>query len=59
VNPAYHYFNYNAGYDLNDDMSVRLTINNVTDTDGPNGIYGDAYDLGVGREYVLGFSMKF
>jgi iron complex outermembrane recepter protein len=59
VNRAYHYFNYNSEYDVNDDLSVKFTINNLTNTDGPNGIYGDAYDLGIGREYVLGVSMKF
>ena len=59
VNPAYSFFNYNAQYALRDNITLRLTVNNLTDTDGPNGRYGDAYDLGIGREWILGVGMKF
>ncbi|MCU0976981.1 MAG: TonB-dependent receptor [Steroidobacteraceae bacterium] len=59
VNPAYSFFNYNAQYALRDNITLRLTVNNVTDTDGPNGRYGDAYDLGIGREWILGVGMQF
>ncbi len=58
VNQSYYYLNYNAQYALTDNIDLRLTINNLTNSDGPNGIYGDAYDLGVGREYLLGVSVR-
>ena len=59
VNPAYSFFNYNAQYALRDNITLRLTVNNLTDEDGPNGRYGDAYDLGIGREWVLGVGVQF
>ncbi len=59
VNPAYSYFNYNAAYDIKDNLTLRLTINNLTDTDGPNGPLGDSYDTGIGREWILGVNMRF
>lgn len=59
INPSYSYFNYYASYGLTDKVKLRLTVNNLTDTDGPDGRQGDAYDLGIGREYVLGVNVKF
>ena len=55
------YFNYNASYDLTDNYQLRLTINNLFDTDEPRGIYGagNNIDGGFGREYVVGVTAKF
>ncbi|MGQ0383633.1 MAG: TonB-dependent receptor domain-containing protein [Gammaproteobacteria bacterium] len=58
INADYNFFNYNAQYSVSDNIEIRLTVNNLTDEDGPNGAFGDAYDLGVGREYVLGVSWR-
>jgi|CXWL01.1.fsa_nt_gi outer membrane receptor protein involved in Fe transport len=59
--PDYSYFNYNAAYDINDSMTVRLVINNLTDTDEPRGPLGltNQFDGGIGREWVLGFQARF
>lgn len=59
VNSAYSYLNYSGSYALRDDVTVRLTVNNLTDARGPNGPFGDAFDLGVGREFILGVSLRF
>src|SRR5690606_26169467 len=59
VNSDYSYLNYSGSYGVRDDLTVRFTINNLTDARGPNGPFGDAYDLGVGREYILGISLRF
>ena len=59
VNSAYSYLNYSGSYALRNDVTVRLTINNLTDARGPNGRFGDAFDMGVGREFILGVSLRF
>jgi hypothetical protein len=59
VNSDYSFLNHTGSYEVNDMITVRLTVNNLTDAGGPNGIFGDSYDFGVGREYLLGFSMRF
>jgi iron complex outermembrane recepter protein len=55
------YFNYNAAYDLSDNYQLRLTINNLLDTDQPRDIYGigNNFDGGFGREYIVGVTAKF
>jgi outer membrane receptor protein involved in Fe transport len=58
-NDDYSYFNYNAAFEVNDTVTLRLTVNNLTDEKGPNGRLGDAYDTGVGREWILGVNMRF
>lgn len=58
VNTGYNFLNYSGSYALRDDITLRLTINNLTDARGPNGPFGDAFDLGVGREYILGVSLR-
>lgn len=59
VQPAYSYFNYYAAYEVTDKLRVRLSVSNLTDTDGPFGQYGAAYDGGIGREYTLGVNYRF
>ena len=55
------FFNYNAAFDLNDNYQLRLTINNLLDTDQPRDIYGigNNFDGGFGREYIVGVTAKF
>ena len=61
VADEFWFFNYNAAYDLNDNYQVRLSINNLTDTEEPRGIYGigNNIDGGTGREYIVGVTAKF
>ena len=61
VADEFWFFNYNASYDLTDNYQLRLTINNLFDTDEPRGIYGagNNIDGGFGREYVVGVTAKF
>ncbi|NBR68419.1 MAG: hypothetical protein EBT79_14325, partial [Actinobacteria bacterium] len=59
VQPAYSHFNYYAAYEVTDKLRVRLSVSNLTDTDGPFGQYGAAYDSGIGREYTLGVNYRF
>jgi outer membrane receptor protein involved in Fe transport len=59
VQPAYSYMNYYAAYEVSDKLRVRLSISNLTDTDGPFGEFGSAYDSGIGREYTLGVNYRF
>ncbi len=56
-----HYFNYFASYDLNDAVTMRLTVNNLTDTQDPRGQYGVGTnaDGGLGREFIVGVSARF
>lgn len=58
VNSDYSFLNYSGSWELRDDVTLRFTINNLTDARGPNGPLGDAYDLGVGREFILGVSLR-
>ncbi len=57
----FHYFNYSASYDLTDNMTLRLTINNLADTLEPRGQYGNPnqFDGGVGREFIFGVNARF
>lgn len=61
VSPDYHYFSYFAGYDLDENLSVRLSINNLLNDDEPRGQYGigNDFDGGVGRTFILGLNAKF
>lgn len=57
----FHYFNYFAGYEINDNFTARIVVNNLFDTDEPRGIYGigNDFDGGVGREFLVGVSARF
>lgn len=61
VGDDFWFFNYNAAYDLTDNYQLRLTINNLLDTDEPRGVYGigNNFDGGFGREYIVGVTAKF
>lgn len=57
----FHFFNYAASYAVTDNMSVRLAVNNLFDTEEPRGIYGltNQYDGGIGREFIFGVNARF
>jgi hypothetical protein len=57
----FHYFNYFASYDINEMVRLRFVVNNLTDTEKPRGIFGNptTFDGGVGREFILGATMRF
>lgn len=57
----FSYFNYQAAYDITDSFTLRLVVNNLTDTEEPRGQYGltNQFDGGVGREWVVGFQARF
>jgi outer membrane receptor protein involved in Fe transport len=57
----FSYFNYQAAYDITDAFTLRLVVNNLTDTEEPRGQYGltNQFDGGVGREWVVGFQARF
>lgn len=57
----FSYFNYQAAYDITDAFTLRLVVNNLTDTDEPRGVYGltNQFDGGIGREWVVGFQARF
>jgi outer membrane receptor protein involved in Fe transport len=58
---AFSYYNYNAEYAINDQLTARLTINNLFDTEDPRGGYGLAnrFDGGIGREWIFGINYNF
>jgi outer membrane receptor for ferrienterochelin and colicin len=58
----WHFFNYNAVYDVNDNLRFRLVVNNLTDTEKPRGaLFGNPnpFDNGVGREFIFGVNARF
>ena len=61
VGEDFNFFNYNAAYDITDNMTVRLVVNNLLDEDWNRGIYGvgNQFDAGIGREWVIGFQARF
>ncbi|WP_395776168.1 TonB-dependent receptor domain-containing protein [Aquidulcibacter sp.] len=61
VSPEFNYFNYFASYKFENDLTLRLSVNNVLDTIEPRGIYGvgNDFDGGVGREFLVSLTTKF
>lgn len=55
------YFNYSAAYNVSDNYQLRLTINNLLDTEEPLGIFGvgNPADGGTGRQYIVGLTARF
>lgn len=57
----FYFFNYFASYNINDNLEVRLTVNNLFDTDEPRNQFGIAnqFDGGIGREFIVGAAARF
>lgn len=56
--PALNLFNYTAGYEINDRVGVRMTINNLFNSKGPYEEYGVVSDP-VGRTFLFTLTGSF
>ncbi len=57
----FYFFNYFASYAVSDNIQLRLSVNNLFDTDEPRNRYGlpNQFDGGLGREIIVGASARF
>lgn len=57
----FYFFNYFASYNVSDNVQLRLSINNLFNTDEPRNRYGlpNQFDGGLGREIIVGASARF
>jgi outer membrane receptor protein involved in Fe transport len=58
--PEQNYFNYNIAYEVTDNITARLVVNNLTNTQYLRDLYiPSQYDNGVGRSFIFAVNARF
>jgi outer membrane receptor protein involved in Fe transport len=58
--PVQNFFNYSVAYEINDNFTARLVVNNLTDTQFlPEFGISSPFDNGIGRSFIFAINARF